>query len=137
VAIGDEPQFDRRSSDRYLQQIERQVTDLRERVDILDRHGSRGHEVLVQRVNDDAERRTLLVQANEREHEAIRDTVKTVQRSVSHLGKEVEEVRDRVFTMEKAQAGRINWREGALRIVGPYAGFLGLLVTLYYTVRHG
>lgn len=154
--MADEPRYDRRSADRFLQVIERQLDDLRGRVDMLDRDGSRGHNVLAQRVRDSEERRSDLVKANEREHDAIRAELETAKRSISHLAGELEEVRMRltaanlvdlrakldtldsdVEKLEQARAGTTNLREAALRVVGPYAGFVGLLVTLYYAVKHG
>ena len=154
--MADEPRYDRRSTDRYLQMLERQLQDLRERVDILDRDGSRGHGILAQKVADGDQRRTDLVNANEREHDALRAELETLKRSITHLAKETEESRMRLTAanlvelrrlvdelevrlerLERAQAGTTNMREVILRVVGPYAGFVGLLVTLYYAVKHG
>lgn len=123
---GGEPAYDRRTSDRYLQSIQRQLDDLREKVEILDRDGSRGHAVLVQRVTDSEQRRVDLVKANEREHETFHNVLKHLAGEVDALNTRVTQanlidLRSTVDKLSRSGERRIGLATGIKTAVGIYA----------------
>lgn len=87
------PSYDRRATDRHISTLEGQIEDLREQVRILDRDGSRGHGVLLQRVIGNEQRSADLVAANERAHESIRKDLDGIRQAMRHIGAEIEDVR--------------------------------------------
>lgn len=88
-----EPFYERRSTDRHISSLERQIAALQDRLDILDREGSRGLAVLIQRVTDAETRRNDLVASNERAHESLRQSMEGIREHIRHLDDELEAVR--------------------------------------------
>lgn len=88
-----EPIYDRRGTDRHISALERRIEALSDKLDILDREGSRGLSVLIQRVSDAETRRNDLVASNERAHESLRQSMEGIREHIRHLDDELEAVR--------------------------------------------
>jgi len=117
MAAGEQP-LNRRQSDRLLAAVEQSMLDrfaaLADRLAILERDGSRGHAVLVQRVTSFERRVDDLVVAADKTHEAF-----------DHSLREMEKHLDRIDEVViKTNLDQLPARVGVLEVTGERRGGL-------------
>lgn len=126
MAADDELRYDRRSSDRYLARIERDIRDLRDKLEQLDREGSRAVGVLIQQVKDADTRRVDLVTQNERAHDLLSGAVKDLENRLDRIDQVVikanlEKLPERVDALEDVGSQRHGLASGVKTAIGIYA----------------
>jgi predicted component of type VI protein secretion system len=142
MPVGDQPTYDRRATDRFLARIERDVRDLRDKLEQLDREGSRVVGVLLQQVKDADTRRTDLVAGNERAHERLWHALTQLEDRVERLDNIViktnlDKLPERVATLEVTGQRRSGLTAGLKTAVGIYAavGVAALGLVLQVALR--
>jgi hypothetical protein len=117
------------------------VTAMEHDLLILDRDGSRGHAVLVQRVTGFEEKVTALARVADETHDRIEAAVRAVEMRLDRIDQAVvkanlDKLPQRVDNLEDAQSGRTGARDSLLRLVGPYAGFVfGLAAVIFALIQ--
>jgi hypothetical protein len=139
----DEPAYDRRRTDRLVENISSQLheriaaiaervrrLEADERIGVLEREGSRGLAVLAERVRGFEASVQEKVRDADRTHEDLR-------RGTLAVRDELDALERRVKKLEDAEGNRVGFQTGLLRLVGPYASFVFGVIAVAYALWGG